>query len=340
MSKATLNHYYPTNVSPPGETLLEMIEEAGLTPESFADLVNLDHEKIIALLKGKAPLTEEIALQLEENFKVSAEFWTRREQHYRLSLEQRKSRYQEEIEFCYRVGEISVVGRRILEHLRSELSLSPEDARNIEIDVQNNLEYRQNLRKYEQAFQEAIQIGFNDEIYEDLSHFKDILSLKDQDVEAIEETISDRINPNLPNQSNNQVSGAFKIDSNRVLDDLTVPHMPKPIQKTRPKAVSIHGERMLVNPSNWRRLTKIVTEWVVKNRSDSFEILRQEFGDNQFSSTPQPFPSRPDQMGNDWYRLTNDIYVNVNKSALESRNFCQRLLNIVGISDNDWSIET
>jgi HTH-type transcriptional regulator / antitoxin HigA len=87
-----LNQYYPTYVSPPGETLLEMIEEAGLTPESFADRANLDHKKIIELIEGKASLTEEIALQLEKNLQVPADFWMRREQNYRLSLEQRKSR--------------------------------------------------------------------------------------------------------------------------------------------------------------------------------------------------------------------------------------------------------
>jgi addiction module HigA family antidote len=73
------SQYRPTSVSPPGETLAELLEERGLTQAELATRTGRPLKTINEIVKGKAAITAETALQLERVLGAPAEFWTARE---------------------------------------------------------------------------------------------------------------------------------------------------------------------------------------------------------------------------------------------------------------------
>lgn len=95
------NQYMPDYVSPPGETLLETIEALGMTQVELAERTGRPNKTISEIIKGKAAITPDTALQLEKVLGVPASFWTNRETQYRESLarQQEDARLQEQIEW-------------------------------------------------------------------------------------------------------------------------------------------------------------------------------------------------------------------------------------------------
>lgn len=76
-------------LSPPGDTLREMLEERGMTGKELARRMGDRPEKTISeILNGKAEITPETAQQLEYALGAPAEFWLERERRYRLERAQ------------------------------------------------------------------------------------------------------------------------------------------------------------------------------------------------------------------------------------------------------------
>jgi HTH-type transcriptional regulator/antitoxin HigA len=88
----TDNHYRPDTVSPPGETLAEMLEERGVSQAQAAKALGLARKTVHEIIHGKAPITAETALRLERVLRVPAEFWCQREASYRLGLARKTGR--------------------------------------------------------------------------------------------------------------------------------------------------------------------------------------------------------------------------------------------------------
>jgi len=80
------NRYVPDYVSPPGETLLETIEALDMSQVELAERTGRPTKTISEIIRGRAAITPETALQLEKVLGVPASFWTNRERHYRESL--------------------------------------------------------------------------------------------------------------------------------------------------------------------------------------------------------------------------------------------------------------
>lgn len=89
MIEGNKNEYRPDVVSPPGETLQELLEERGITQAALADRTGRPKKTINEIVKGKAAITPETALQFELTLGVPAAFWNTREQHYREYLARR-----------------------------------------------------------------------------------------------------------------------------------------------------------------------------------------------------------------------------------------------------------
>ncbi|NMG21246.1 caspase family protein [Brasilonema bromeliae] len=105
-----------------------------------------------------------------------------------------KLRYRREIERYKSQGEISFVGRRFLDELRDILGLSPDDAALIETEVLKPYrEYKEKLQRYESVLSEAIQREnpLSDNSRHDLKRLQQVLGLRKEDVEPIEERIFD-----------------------------------------------------------------------------------------------------------------------------------------------------
>ena len=78
-----MNQYLPDTVSPPGETLRDLLEEIGLSQAELATRMGRPKKTINEIMNGKAAITTETSLQLEMVLGVPADFWNAREQNYR-----------------------------------------------------------------------------------------------------------------------------------------------------------------------------------------------------------------------------------------------------------------
>jgi len=105
MSNTVQNQYLPDYVSPPGETLLDVLEERGMSQAELADRTGRPKKTISEIINGKAAITPDTALQLERALGVRASFWNGREQKYRDYLaRQQEHRYlQEQISWLDKV---------------------------------------------------------------------------------------------------------------------------------------------------------------------------------------------------------------------------------------------
>ena len=83
MRKAARNQYDPDVVSPPGETLRGTLDALGLTQAELAERMGRPKKTINEIIKGKAALTADTALQLERVLGIPAGFWSNRDHHYR-----------------------------------------------------------------------------------------------------------------------------------------------------------------------------------------------------------------------------------------------------------------
>ncbi|MGE5656038.1 MAG: protein kinase domain-containing protein [Actinomycetota bacterium] len=101
--------------------------------------------------------------------------------------------YREEVERrASHRGEITVVGRKILDELRISLELLPEEAETIEDEVLNPYrKYKEKAKQYEQALIESMQqeFPFAKDTRDELKRLQQVLVLTDEDIELIESRV-------------------------------------------------------------------------------------------------------------------------------------------------------
>lgn len=78
-----MNQYAPDSVTPPCETLVDVLDDRNLTVAEFAAAMGIGEVKARGLVAGKAKITKPLAVKLEGVFGVSALFWLNLERHYR-----------------------------------------------------------------------------------------------------------------------------------------------------------------------------------------------------------------------------------------------------------------
>ncbi|MEA4882944.1 MAG: HigA family addiction module antitoxin [Clostridia bacterium] len=83
---AGLFEYVPRMVTPPGSTLLETIKALGMTQAELAQRMGRPIKTVNEIIKGKAAITLDTALQLERVLGVPAHFWRAREEQYQQYL--------------------------------------------------------------------------------------------------------------------------------------------------------------------------------------------------------------------------------------------------------------
>ena len=79
----------PDWISPPGDSILDALEEKGWTQAELAERTGYSSKHINQLVQGKAPINEETALKLERALGASAGFWLNREAQFRELLARR-----------------------------------------------------------------------------------------------------------------------------------------------------------------------------------------------------------------------------------------------------------
>ncbi|MCA1732677.1 MAG: ImmA/IrrE family metallo-endopeptidase, partial [Acidobacteria bacterium] len=84
--------YLPDEVSAPGATLLDLLAERGMSQAELAARTGRPVKTINEIVKGKAAITPETAIQFERVLGAPASFWNNRESQYRESLARGKER--------------------------------------------------------------------------------------------------------------------------------------------------------------------------------------------------------------------------------------------------------
>jgi HTH-type transcriptional regulator / antitoxin HigA len=75
----------------PGEILLEALQDRGMTQSELAQRLARPLKTVNEIIKGKATITPETAIQLERALGISARFWTGLEAQYRNTLAQQEA---------------------------------------------------------------------------------------------------------------------------------------------------------------------------------------------------------------------------------------------------------
>ncbi|MCK4312998.1 MAG: HigA family addiction module antidote protein [Candidatus Cloacimonetes bacterium] len=76
------NEYFPESVSCPGGTILDLLEEKGMSQSELAERMGRPKKTINEILKGKTAITPDTAIQLERVFGTPASFWNNRQKRY------------------------------------------------------------------------------------------------------------------------------------------------------------------------------------------------------------------------------------------------------------------
>ena len=81
------NNKLRTNaVIAPGLFIEEESEARGMSRRELADALNLSVSEVNELIAGNAPLTQEIAAELERTLELPSHMWTRLEANYQAGL--------------------------------------------------------------------------------------------------------------------------------------------------------------------------------------------------------------------------------------------------------------
>lgn len=84
--------FEPDIAVPPGETLKESIDALGMTQAELALRMNRPLKTINEIIKGKAAITPQSAVELERVLRAPASFWLRLEMDYQTALARQKER--------------------------------------------------------------------------------------------------------------------------------------------------------------------------------------------------------------------------------------------------------
>lgn len=84
--------FTPEWVSPPGDTIVDAIEERDWTQAQLAERLGYTEKHVSLLINAKVPITEESAQKLSRVIGSTPEFWLRREAQYRAQLVQIEER--------------------------------------------------------------------------------------------------------------------------------------------------------------------------------------------------------------------------------------------------------
>jgi len=83
---STVEAFAPDWVSPPGDTILDLMEEKDWNQVELSNRLGFSTKHLNQLIKGKATLTYETALKLERVLGSTVSFWMKRESKYREHL--------------------------------------------------------------------------------------------------------------------------------------------------------------------------------------------------------------------------------------------------------------
>jgi addiction module HigA family antidote len=85
------NEYMPDEVSSPGESLADLLEEQGISQAELAHRIGMTEQTISEIIHGHAPVTPEIAVKLESVLGTPARFWNMRQSQYQEAMKKQQA---------------------------------------------------------------------------------------------------------------------------------------------------------------------------------------------------------------------------------------------------------
>lgn len=106
----------------PGEILLEALQDREMTQSELAQRLGRPLKTINEIIKGKAAITPETAIQLERTLGISARFWTNLERQYRdtLARQQAEAELETQASWADRFPISDLVRHRLIERGRTK----------------------------------------------------------------------------------------------------------------------------------------------------------------------------------------------------------------------------
>ncbi|MDE0509905.1 MAG: ImmA/IrrE family metallo-endopeptidase [Gammaproteobacteria bacterium] len=86
MVKTATNAFDPDWISPPGDTIADLLEERNWTQAELASRLGASRKFVSQLVSGKVPLSESVAIRLARVLGSTVRFWLNREAGYRAAL--------------------------------------------------------------------------------------------------------------------------------------------------------------------------------------------------------------------------------------------------------------
>ena len=80
------NEYFPDEVTHPGETLSERLEELNIGSKEFAIKTGKPEKTISQVLKGASAITPDMAVLFEKVLDIPASFWLERQNKYDIAI--------------------------------------------------------------------------------------------------------------------------------------------------------------------------------------------------------------------------------------------------------------
>lgn len=90
--------FAPDYIIPPGETILDLLDERGMTQTGLARRLGVSPKHVNQIVRGSAPISPDVALGLEKVLGGSVSFWTTREALYQARLVAQAESYELERE--------------------------------------------------------------------------------------------------------------------------------------------------------------------------------------------------------------------------------------------------
>jgi hypothetical protein len=173
--------------------LVEGIEKGAADTDNDG-VVSVDelHEYVCRKVQEAAPAMKPGIFAVREGYKI---------QLAKAPIGDPKLEYRKEVEKCIRDGQLSRVGRRILNRRQSELGLSPDEGREIENELLEPYRKRQqNLQEYKQVLTEALEDEgtLSHHTREDLKRLQQLLQLRDEDIAYTEAQLTPPAPPISP----------------------------------------------------------------------------------------------------------------------------------------------
>jgi plasmid maintenance system antidote protein VapI len=86
MTEKLQNQYAPDYVTPPGETIEEILVSIGMSKAELSDRIGKTPKHVGDIIKYGAPITSQTAMDLDKVLGTPASFWNNRERRYRESI--------------------------------------------------------------------------------------------------------------------------------------------------------------------------------------------------------------------------------------------------------------